>query len=69
VTHEKFKKKSKTFPVNCLLLPWSDGLTIPLLAKRASSAAGRGILQQMTGGFIYDDDDDNDAIRQQNIIH
>lgn len=26
-------------------LPCSDGLTIPLLAKRASSAGGKGILQ------------------------
>lgn len=33
------------FLVKCFLLPCSDGLTIPLLAKRDSSAGGRGILQ------------------------
>lgn len=35
----------------CFLLPWSDGLTMPLLAKRASSAGGRGILLGTEGRF------------------
>lgn len=36
--------------VKCFSRPCSDGLTMPLLAKRASSAGGKGILQHWKKG-------------------
>lgn len=42
---QKEKWVHMVFLWKCFVLPCSDGLTIPLLAKRASSAGGRGILQ------------------------
>lgn len=43
------------------LLPWSDGLTIPLLAKRAIRAGGRGILLQK-GGLTRDKNQDSKQV-------